>query len=831
MTNKDENVVEIDRLRLRKSQHEKAAARAIEIHDSGTVFDETIKKTVKELRLDSIGEAFIRAKLIDHNTDRALEQIKKKRAKNPKLDLDALFRDAAGLFERVKPQNIKNRYEMECARELVREYLKTHEGSTVAQVTQATALTEATVKACVDKKTIFWVRRQGPDWLMGLTPPTNEAPKPVGAAKDIVIEYLKTNGNSFLDEVASNTGLKEKAVKDTVDRKTVFWIKPENGRWIIGLEKKSTMPTVSDDGRTIIDYDPDALPANISAARQALAKLPNLYVSGGRLCKLTVQGESVNLVPLTEATMLEALATVTRWRMWSIDRFTKERVATFGAPPRNIVSAVLDDPTNGGISELLGISRLPIVRYTVDHTVPEIDIALTSGYVRTDPHTNMGYYVHAPKPWTLPATMSEHLVTQFEAAEAYHNLIDPLIDFPFDNPAVAKSVFVASLLTLILRPMILGAVPGLLIEAPAAGSGKGLFLDTINILALGKPASRIPMPMKTWIGKDGEKIEKCSDEELEKRLSGYAERGEILIPFDNCNSEIGSSSLESILTAVDEVDFRALGKTNIHRVRWRSMVTFNGNNPELVGDMHRRLLRVRLVPYETNAALSKKVYKYGNDDDLRSHLFEKRRFYIEQALTMVKAYFDACTPSVYSDEDPQKVVHWNYPPFFPGSWGSYTAWTSLIPHIILFAGGENPLKGRPIKDAASLVSEVDENIRILCDALEILIADAKHTPIVKLTSGVLGVTISTLIQHLFELREMDDKFNDARSVIKDMAGKPKRVTEEHVRRLNKALVKFDDKISNGRRFTVGRERHGRPALGFQRLNGPSVPPPPKPSEG
>jgi hypothetical protein len=827
----DENVVEIDRLRLRKSQHEKAAARAIEIHDGGTVFDEAIKKTVKEQRLDAVGEAFIRAKLIDHNTDRALEQVKKKRAKNPKLDLNALFKDAAGLFERVKPQSVKNRYEAECARELVREFLKTNEGSTVAQVVQATALTEATVKACVDKKTVHWVGKRGPDWLLGLNAPAAQPTAGTSSAKDAVVAYLKENGNSFIHKVARALGMPEKKVKEQVDRETIFWIEKKDEQWVIGLEKKSTMPTVSDDGRTIIDYDPDSLPANIAAARQALARLPNLYVSGGRLCKLTVQGESVNLVPLTEATMLEALATVTRWRMWSIDRFTKERVATFGAPPRNIVSAVLDDPTNGGIAELLGISRLPVVRYKVDHTVPEVDIALTAGYVRTDPHTNMGYYVHAPKPWTLPPTMSEHLVTQHEAAEAYHALIDPLIDFPFEHPAVAKSVFVASLLTLILRPMILGAVPGLLIEAPAAGSGKGLFLDTINILALGKPASRIPIPMKTWIGKDGEKIEKVSDEELEKRLSGYAERGEILIPFDNCNSEIGSSSLESILTAVDEVDFRVLGKTNIHRVRWRSMVTFNGNNPELVGDMHRRLLRVRLVPYETNAALSKKVYKYGNDDDLRTHLFEKRRYYIEQALTMVKAYFDACTPSVYSDDDPPRVVHWNYPPFFPGAWGSYTAWTSLIPHIILFAGGENPLKGRPIKDAASLVSEVDENIRIICDAVELLVADTKHTPIVKLTSGVTGITISTLIQHLFELREMDDRFNDARSVVKDMAGKPKRVTEDHVRRLNKALMKFDDKISNGRRFTVGRERHGRPALGFHRLNRPSVPPPPKHAEG
>jgi len=814
MTDKTDggNVVEIDRMRARKVLHEKAAARAIELHDKGKDFDESIKKAVKEGRLDTLGETFVRAQLIAHNLSRAVAQVRKQLDSDPSLSVDVLSQQAARAFENIKPQAVKSAYESSRARELILAFLKTiaPADATIGEVVAATSLAEPTIKAAVDKKTIFWTGRRGSEWLLGT------APKLDKTAKQSVIEFLTANGNSFIADVARGTGLKEKVVKDQVDKKEIFWIEKKDDQWIIGLEKKSKEEAAAADAdpRVIIDFDPNNLQGNVDAAIQALLSLPDLYVSGGKLARLFVDQEHAELITLSYGTLLTRLAASTRWRVWTIDKYTKERTAAFGPPPKAIVSSILDQGIYPGLPEILGISRLPIVHRAADEYTPLINIKLNPGFVRTE-GLNSGYYMHAPVPWTIP-TVHEGRLLQHDAEEALEQIEMPLVDFPFDNPRVAKSVFVAALLTLILRPMIRGAVPGLLIEAPTAGSGKGLFLDIVSIVALGKGASRIPIPVKTWFDREGGAVVKVDEEELEKRLAGYAERAEILVPFDNCNGEIGGGSLESVLTAVDEVDFRSLGKTTIHRVRWRGMLTFNGNNPELIGDMHRRLMRIRLVPKETNPALSTKKYTYGNDDKLRRWVLDKRRHLVQCLLLMIKAYFDAVRPSSWDADG--KITDWDKPQFNPGNWGSYTSWTELIPNIIMYAGGENPLKSRPIKDAASMVSDEDDNLRILANAVDLLLADKKDkTPSVKLvTADVMGITISTLLEHL-ELREMDERLNDARNVIKEMLGKPKRLSNDHVRKLNKRLLKFDDKITDGRRFVVSKDRDSRPAIGFQRL--------------
>jgi len=806
----DGNVVEIDRLRMRKAQHEKGAKRAIDLHDKGKDFDESIKKAVTEGRLDTIGETFVRSQLIAHNLARAVAQVRKQMEADPALSIDVLSQQAARQYENIKPQSVKSAYETERARELVLAFLKTTDEATVDQVAQATSLTEATIKATIDKKTIFWIGRRGSEWVLGTSPKLDKT------AKQIVVDYLTANGNSFVADIVRETGLKEKVVKDQVDKQAIFWIEKKDGEWIIGLDKKSkTTPEVADnDPRVIIDFDPNNLQGNVEAAIQALLSLPDLFVSGGKLTRLFVDKDRAELITLSYGTLLTRLAASTRWRVWSTDKYTKERIASFGPPPKAIVSSILDQGIYPGLPEILGISRLPIVHHATDGFAPLIKIATEPGFVRTEGQ-NSGYYMHAPIPWTIPTVHG--IVSQHEAVEALNEIEAPLVDFPFDNPKVAKSVFVAALLTLILRPMIRGAIPGLLIEAPTAGSGKGLFLDLISIIAFGKGASRIHIPTKTWFDRAGGSVLKIDEEELEKRLAGYAERAEILVPFDNCNGEIGGGSLESVLTAVDEVDFRSLGKTQIHRVRWRGMLTFNGNNPELVGDMFRRLQRIRLVPTETNPALSTKKYRYGNDDELRQWVMVRRKHLVQCLLLMIKAYYDAVKPLTRDAEG--NITDWDKPMFNPGTWGSYTAWTDLIPNIIMYAGGENPLKSRPIKDAASMVSDEDDNLRILSRAVDILIADTKNTETVKLvTGGITGITLATLIEHLFEHRGMDERFNDARSVIGEMLGKPKRVGTDHVRKLNKRLLKLDDKITEGRRFAVSKDRDSHPAIGFQTLD-------------
>ena len=73
-----------------------------------------------------------------------------------------------------------------------------------------------------------------------------------------------------------------------------------------------------------------------------------------------------------------------------------------------------------------------------------------------------------------------------------------------------------------------------------------------------------------------------------------------LICFDNLAGGFGGSSLDRCLTAIDTVELRILGKSEIHELKWRAIITATGNNPELFGDTPRRVLQSTLEPKEEN---------------------------------------------------------------------------------------------------------------------------------------------------------------------------------------------------------------------------------------
>jgi hypothetical protein len=90
------------------------------------------------------------------------------------------------------------------------------------------------------------------------------------------------------------------------------------------------------------------------------------------------------------------------------------------------------------------------------------------------------------------------------------------------------------------------------------------------------------------------------DEEREKMLGAYALRGAGIICFDNLAGGFGGAALDRCLTAIDTVELRILGKSEIPELKWRAVITATGNAPEYFGDTPRRILQSQLEPAEEN---------------------------------------------------------------------------------------------------------------------------------------------------------------------------------------------------------------------------------------
>lgn len=122
----------------------------------------------------------------------------------------------------------------------------------------------------------------------------------------------------------------------------------------------------------------------------------------------------------------------------------------------------------------------------------------------------------------------------------------------------------ATVLTLLARQAIRGAVPAFIFDATTRGSGKSLEADCVATIATGRGAARMG-----WPGKD---------DELEKILGAYALRGASLIVLDNLTTPFTGSPVERMLTARDTVELRIFSKSEVPMLPWRAVALATGNN-------------------------------------------------------------------------------------------------------------------------------------------------------------------------------------------------------------------------------------------------------------
>jgi len=328
--------------------------------------------------------------------------------------------------------------------------------------------------------------------------------------------------------------------------------------------------------------------------------------------------------------------------------------------------------------------------------------------------------------------------------------------FPFVT-SEARAVPLAALLTVLARPAIRGSTPAFLTDANARGSGKTLVTDAISMIATGRFTAKMAYPV--------------NDEELEKVLASYALRGSPIINFDNITRAFGGGPLDRCLTAVDAVELRILGRTEISTLPWRAVLFGTGNNVQICGDTARRTLVGRLESSLENPE-DRSGFRHPN---LLGWVGEHRARLVRAALTLVRAWVVAGRPSMGC-----------------ATWGSFESWSSLIPPVLVFAGAANPMLAR------AEVAGIEDQDKV---ALSLVL---QHWP--RLDAGSQGLTVRDAVHALYPPRREagpPDGYDELREALELMA--PMKEGKPDCRKLGDVFRRFKRRNVGGRMLVTGTE--------------------------
>ncbi|MEN6341107.1 MAG: hypothetical protein ABFC89_00955 [Methanospirillum sp.] len=272
---------------------------------------------------------------------------------------------------------------------------------------------------------------------------------------------------------------------------------------------------------------------------------------------------------------------------------------------------------------LLGILGAPAI-------CPDGRLVTAPGY---DPGTGL-YYSPGPD-LDLPPVPGDP--TPGEVADAAALVCDAVADFPFvvekNGVGASRANAVAALMTPIVRPMIAGRVPMLLLDKPQMGTGASLLAELIVTIATGSSAAMTQAP--------------TARDEWGKLLLSELSAGRAVIVFDNLTGVLSSSELSTAITQ-RVYNGRVLGKTQTLRVENQPCWIATGINIALGGDLPRRCVWVRMDPQDARPWLrDRSAFRHP---DLLAWATRERGRIIAAVLTIARAWIrdgrrvPGCTP-------------------------------------------------------------------------------------------------------------------------------------------------------------------------------------------
>jgi len=226
-----------------------------------------------------------------------------------------------------------------------------------------------------------------------------------------------------------------------------------------------------------------------------------------------------------------------------------------------------------------------------------------------------------------------------------------LEDFPFVSDADRAHAVGLGLLPF-CRDLIDGPTPLHLAEAPAAGSGKGLLVETLLSPGVGHRIGTLSASR--------------DDEEWRKSITTVLRRGHEVVWIDDINQPLKSGDLAAALTSPMWED-RILGQSTAVRLPVRCVWLATANNPVLSEELTRRAVRIRIDP-KVDRPWLREGFRHEN---LREWVHTHRAALVWAGLTLVQAWIATGRP---------------HPTMKP--LGSYESWSRTIGGILQVAGIE-----------------------------------------------------------------------------------------------------------------------------------------------
>ena len=318
-------------------------------------------------------------------------------------------------------------------------------------------------------------------------------------------------------------------------------------------------------------------------------------------------------------------------------------------PPLRVADTYLALPGDWRVPVLTGIVECPTLR-------EDGSLLLTSGY---DPAS--GLYVDYRGEPVLPIENP----TREDARAALETLKYPYGEFPFAEGDVDLAVVIAAILTAVIRRSLRTA-PLFAFDAPVMGSGKGLIVNSIALIATGRVAPAISQ------GRD--------ETEDEKRLGALLLQGVSLLNVDNIERDLHGNLLCSALTETT-IAIRVLGQSQVFNLPARVAMFATGNNLRPRGDMVRRMLLCRIDPGVERPDTRKFSL------NVKEYIVRRRARLLAAALTLLRAYIVAGKPK--QDIEP---------------YGSFEDWSDLVRSALVWLGMPDPNATRARLEAADTVT-------------------------------------------------------------------------------------------------------------------------------
>lgn len=405
-----------------------------------------------------------------------------------------------------------------------------------------------------------------------------------------------------------------------------------------------------DDARPVVRYDADHLDETIDAVIAALRADPGLYQRSGMLVHV-VQDVGADGRALGQPSFRDVSQAHLRDRaarsvaMAKVDGKGELRRCKL---PDDVLSGVIDRGQWPGLRVATAIVEQPVLR-------PDGTVFQTPGY---DSATGL---VLMPSGEFLPVPDRP---SRFDAVAALVELQEIFGDFPFAQEC-HRSAALASMLTLFARPAIDGCCPLMMVEASTRGTGKTRMIDAVVTVATGREA-----PKRSY---------STDIEEMRKVYASVLFAGRGILVLDNIMRGIGDPSLDSVLTSSSHEE-RKLGESRSVVSPNRLVIFGSANNPVYLGDTARRTLPIRLEsPFEN----PEERQTFAHPDLLGWCRAERPRL-VRAALTLLRAWALAGRPDM------------GLP-----LWGSFEAWSRVVPAALVYAGATDPMQARKGLEAAS----------------------------------------------------------------------------------------------------------------------------------